>query len=92
MGDMTALGGPGGAQGPTSSQENKRNDPDWCSSLHHSSVPQSDKRLLGSSAIRLETHLDVSTPCDIRLSKIAHPRGAWVLNSLAPAFFRTEEN
>ncbi len=52
----------------------KRNDPDWCSSLYHSSVLQSGKRLSRSSMIRLEVHFDVSTPRETRLSKIAHPR------------------
>src|SRR5258708_13408600 len=58
------------------SQQNKRDDPDSCNSLDHSSILQSGKRLLGWSAMRLKAHLEVSSLLGIRLSKSAHPREA----------------
>ncbi len=58
------------------SQQNKRDDPDSCNSLHLGSILPSGKRLLGWSAMRLKAHLDFSSPLGIRLSNSAHPSEA----------------
>jgi len=64
---------------PAGDPEEDHDDPDWCNSLYHTSVPQSAKRLSGFRAIQGETRRpNASTSSDTSLSKITRIRGLFI--------------